>query len=226
MASGRPLLKICGLTLPDEAAAVAAVGCDALGVIAAPDSPRFLPPERRPELWQAVATAAPACRRVLVVVNPDDGQLGALEAGRGHQVVQLHGDESPSRCADLSARLGVPLWKALRVRSPDDLLRAGAYAGVVEAVLLDAWVAEAHGGTGRRLPLDWLEGFSPPLPWWLAGGLGPGHVASALRQLRAGNAHPVGVDVSSGVEHAPGRKDLARVRQLWAELSCTGLPAA
>lgn len=226
MASERPLLKICGLTLPHEAAAVAALGCDALGVIAAPDSPRFLPPERRPELWNAVATAAPACRRVLVVVNPDDGDLGAMEAGRGHQVVQLHGDESPSRCADLSARLGMPLWKALRVRSPADLHRAGAYAGVVEAVLLDAWASDAQGGTGRRLPLEWLEGFSPPLPWWLAGGLSPGHVATTLQQLRAGGVHPVGVDVSSGVESTPGRKDLVRVRQLWEELSCNGLPAA
>lgn len=226
MGSGRPLLKICGLTLPPEAAAVAAVGCDAIGVIAAPKSPRWLPPAERPALWQAVATAAPGCRRVLVVVDPDESTLADLEAHPGHQVVQLHGDETPERCAEVAARLGLPVWKALRVRSADDLARAATYAGVVEAVLLDAWVADAHGGTGRRLPLDWLEGFRPPLPWWLAGGLGPGTIATSLQQLQASDTRPVGVDVSSGVERAPGRKDLEQVRRVWAELSCTGLPAA
>lgn len=226
MGSERPLLKICGLTVPQEAAAVAAVGCDAIGVIAAPASPRWLTPNRRSELWEAVATTAPACRRVLVVVDPDEATLAELEAGPGHQVVQLHGDETPTRCAELSARLGLPLWKALRVRSADDLGRASAYAGVVEAVLLDAWVADAHGGTGRRLPLEWLQGFRPPMPWWLAGGLGPGRAATALQQLQAGGTTPVGVDVSSGVERSPGRKDLEQVRRLWAELSCTEPPAA
>ena len=226
MGSERPLLKICGLTLPQEAAAVAEVGCDAIGVIATPRSPRWLPPAQRPELWKAVATTAPACRRVLVVVDPDEETLADLETSPGHQVVQLHGDETPERCAELSARLGLPLWKALRVRSADDLGRAAAYAEVVEAVLLDAWVADAHGGTGRRLPLEWLHDFRPPLPWWLAGGLGPGSAAKALKQLNAGGSTPVGVDVSSGVERSPGRKDLEQVRRLWAELSWTGLAAA
>lgn len=226
MGSQRPLLKICGLTQPQEAAAVAAVGCDAIGVIAAPDSPRFLATAQRPEVWQAVASAAPACRRVLVVVDPDGATLTDLEAGQGHQVVQLHGNESPARCAELAARLQLPLWKALRVRSAADLARAEAYAGVVEALLLDAWVPGAHGGTGRRLPLEWLQEFRPSLPWWLAGGLGPGSAAAALQQLEASGASPVGIDVSSGVETAPGRKNLEQVRLLWRELSCTELPAA
>lgn len=226
MGSQRPLLKICGLTQPQEAAAVAAVGCDAIGVIGAPDSPRFRPPAQRPALWQAVATAAPTCRRVLVVVDPDDTSLAALEAGQGHQVIQLHGDESPARCAELADRLGLPLWKALRVRSAEDLARAEAYAGVVEAVLLDAWVPGAHGGTGRRLPLEWLGAFRPSLPWWLAGGLGPGRAAAALQELEASGAVPLGIDVSSGVETSPGRKNLEQVRRLWAELSCTEPPAA
>lgn len=226
MGSQRPLLKICGLTLPQEAAAVAAMGCDAIGVIAAPDSPRFLPASQRPALWRAVASAAPTCRRVLVVVDPDGATLADLEAGQGHQVVQLHGDESPTRCAELATRLRLPLWKALRVRSAEDLQRAEAYAGVVDAVLLDAWVPGAHGGTGRRLPLEWLADFRPSLPWWLAGGLGPGRAAAAWQQLEASGAAPVGIDVSSGVEISPGRKNLEQVRRLWEELSCTELPAA
>ena len=82
-----------------------------------------------------------------------------------------------------------------------------AYAGSVDALLLDAWTADQLGGTGRRLPLEWLQGFRPSLPWWLAGGLGPANAAAVLEQIS-----PSGLDVSSGVERAPGDKDLALVK--------------
>lgn len=90
-------------------------------------------------------------------------------------MLQLHGSESPERCRELRAALGpeIGLWKALRIRSADDLQRARSYAGVVEALLLDAWVADQLGGTGHRIPVEWLRDFRPPLPWWLAGGSAP-----------------------------------------------------
>tara|TARA_B100001939_G_scaffold330424_1_gene327579 strand:- start:442 stop:1095 length:654 start_codon:yes stop_codon:yes gene_type:complete len=207
-------LKICGLMQPPQAAAVAQLGADAIGVIAARPSARFLSPERRPALWQAVAQSNPGCRRVLVVVNPSDDELESLRPEQGHQLLQLHGEETPERCQQLREELGLPLWKALRIRSAADLQRAAAYSAVVDGLLLDAWSATAHGGTGERLPLQWLQGFQPELPWWLAGGIGPSNARQALDQLAQQDLRPTGLDASSGVEQSPGLKDLQQVEAL------------
>jgi phosphoribosylanthranilate isomerase len=215
----RPWLKVCGLRQPAQAAAVARLGADAIGVIAVPASPRWLEPEAREPLFAAVAQANPLCLGVLVVADPDDALLPQLRQERGHRVLQLHGSESVQRCRQLRQALGpeLLLWKALRIRSPHDLERAQAYAGCVDALLLDAWVPDQLGGTGHRIPIDWVEGFRPALPWWLAGGLSPERLAPALLSLAA--SPPDGVDVSSGVEQAPGDKDLARVAALVTALA-------
>jgi phosphoribosylanthranilate isomerase len=115
---------------------------------------------------------------------------------------------------------GVLWWKALRIRSARDLEAAAAYAQVVDALLLDAWVPDQLGGTGHRLPLEWLEGFRPPCPWWLAGGITPERVPGVLAAVR-----PDGLDASSGVEDGPGCKNLDRVAQLVAAVAAAG-PAA
>jgi phosphoribosylanthranilate isomerase len=187
-------------------------------VIAVPSSPRFLAPGLRPGLFAAMASGGSGCFGVLVAADPPDDQLEELADGRGHAVVQLHGDESVERCRALRRRLGVRLWKALRVRSPADLERAAAYAEVVEALLLDAWVPGQLGGTGHRIPVEWLEGVRPAVPWWLAGGVGPETVAGLLARLR-----PDGLDASSGVEDRPGVKNLGRVAELVAAVR---VPAA
>lgn len=204
-----PLLKICGLRDPEQAAAVARLGVDAIGVIAVPGSPRFVEPGQRSALFATIQATAPLCQRVLVVADPEDGQLPQFAGNQGHGVVQLHGSETPERCRQLRANLGCTVWKALRIRSPDDLLRAGDYAPMVDALLLDAWVPDQLGGTGHRIPGEWLEGFTPPLPWWLAGGIRADRVAPLLARLT-----PTGLDASSGVERAPGDKDLALVQDL------------
>lgn len=209
-----PLVKICGLMRAEQAAAVARLGADAIGVIAVPRSPRWVPPGQRAALFAAAAEASPHCAGVLVVADPQDGDLAELDAGAGHQVLQLHGQESVERCAALRRRLDVSLWKALRIRSPRDLERAWDYAGAVDGLLLDAWVADQLGGSGRAIPLDWLAGFAPPLPWWLAGGLTPERLDSVLAAVR-----PPGLDLSSGVENAPGDKDLQRVALLFERLA-------
>jgi len=206
-----PLLKICGLRDSEQAAAVARLGVDAIGVIGVPGSPRYLEPGQRPALFAAVQAAAPVCQGVLVVADPDDGQLAELAGEQGHGVVQLHGSETPQRCQQLRARLGCTIWKALRIRSPHDLQQAWDYVQAVDALLLDAWVPDQLGGTGHRIPSEWLQGFAPPLPWWLAGGIRADRVAPLLAQLR-----PTGLDASSGVERAPGDKDLALVQALVA----------
>ena len=211
-----PLLKICGLRQHRQAAAVARLGVDAIGVIGVEASPRWVPPEARGALFGVMANAAPACRRVLVVADPADAVLAELAADRGHSVLQLHGEETPARCRELRQLLpGLELWKALRIRQPRDLERAAAYGAVVDALLLDAWVPDQLGGTGHRIPLDWLEGFAPAVPWWLAGGIRADRI-SGLRQARAAGLRFTGLDASSGVERAPADKNLEAVAELVA----------
>ncbi|WP_398325270.1 phosphoribosylanthranilate isomerase [Vulcanococcus sp.] len=213
------LLKVCGLRSAEQAAAVAALGADAIGVIGVSQSPRWLAQEHRRELFEAVAAARAGCLGVLVVADPTPAELPQLGPVAGHQVLQLHGAETPERCAELREQLGpeLLLWKALRIHSQADLERAEAYASVVDALLLDAWVPDQLGGTGHRIPIEWLESFRPALPWWLAGGITAERLPGALQALQA--SPPVGVDASSGVERAPGDKDLVQVAQLVAAVA-------
>ncbi len=204
-----PLLKICGLRQPDQAAAIAGMGVAAIGVIAVESSPRFVPPERRAELFLAAKTARPACLGVLVVADPQAADLDWLGSGRGHDILQLHGQESAERCRELRQSLGVKVWKALRLRDRSDLNRAADYAHHVDGLLLDAWAADQLGGTGQRLPLAWLQGFKSEVPWWLAGGI----TSDALPEILA-RVRPDGLDVSSAVEKSPGDKDLEGVAKL------------
>lgn len=207
-----PLLKICGLRQPQQAAAIASRGVDAIGVIAVPGSPRYVEPQQRQSIYSAAQGANAGCLGVLVVADPKDDELAFLGSGRGHGVVQLHGAETPQRCLQLRQQLGdLTLWKALRIRSASDLELVERYSSCVDAVLLDAWVDGVLGGTGKRLPLAWLQGFNPALPWWLAGGLDATNAAGALQQLQ-----PTGLDASSGVERSPGDKDLTKVEALLA----------
>jgi phosphoribosylanthranilate isomerase len=217
----KPLLKICGLRLPEQAAAIAGLGVDAIGVIAVPGSPRWLPAAERPALFAAMRAASQHCLGVLVCADPQDAELEDLEPCHGHGVIQLHGAESPERCDQLRRRFGCKVWKAVRLRQPSDRTALNAYAGSVDAVLLDAWVADQLGGTGHRIPLEWLEGWQPPLPWWLAGGITATRVAAVLQKLS-----PTGLDASSGVERSPGNKDLELVRELLSAVRHVGHPSA
>jgi phosphoribosylanthranilate isomerase len=204
-----PLLKICGLRQPDQAAAIAGMGVAAIGVIAVASSPRFVPPERRAELFLAAKTARQSCLGVLVVADPQTADLDWLGGGQGHDILQLHGQESAERCQELRQSLGVKVWKALRLRDRTDLNRAALYAPHVDGLLLDAWAADQLGGTGQRLPLEWLQGFKPEVPWWLAGGIASQALPEILSQVQ-----PDGLDVSSAVEKSPGDKDLEGVAKL------------
>jgi phosphoribosylanthranilate isomerase len=178
-------------------------------VIAVSSSPRWLAPDQRLLLFQAMAAGRPDCRGVLVLADPGDELIVQMDPAHGHQVLQLHGQESPARCRELAAKTGCTIWKALRVRRPEDLDRVEEYRDAVEAVLLDAWVPDQLGGSGQQIPTAWLMGFQPCLPWWLAGGVGPANAADLMA-----NFNPCGLDVSSAVERSPGEKDLDLVRAL------------
>jgi len=199
-------LKICGLTRLDQAQAVARLGVAALGFICVPSSPRYLAPEM---LQQLTAALGPWVFKVGVFANEPLGDLIEVVQACGLNGVQVHGDESPSYCRDLGAALpNCEIIRALRLRSLDQLQELEAYWPHISAVLLDAYQPHQLGGTGQKLDWTSLVGFDPPKPWILAGGLTPENVREALGLLQ-----PDGLDVSSGVEVAPGDKDLGRVEQ-------------
>ena len=216
MSAWPPAVKVCGLTRHEDAAAAAGAGARYLGVILAPGGRRTVAPGDG-----AVIFGDLKVQRAGVFVNATADELRrAAEAAR-LDVLQLHGDETPELAAALRGE-GFAVWKALRPRSGDEL-SAGLvhYAGAVDAILLDGYSAEARGGTGTAF--DWraaaerLGELPPETMLVAAGGLRPENVAEAASILR-----PQVVDVSSGVESAPGVKDHAAVRAFVAAVRALG----
>lgn len=192
-------VKICGITCREDALHAAACGADALGFVFYPGSPRCVTPERARAIIEALP---PFVARVGLFVNETPERIRSVADVCGLDVLQLHGDETPEACSYPPQRV----VKALRVRDAASLAEHGRYR--VAALLLDAWVAQSYGGTGRRFNWELAETVARQRPVILAGGLTPGNVAAAVGQVR-----PYGVDVSSGVELAPGRKDPDKVAQ-------------
>ena len=206
-----PDLKICGITDPEQAQAIAQMGVQAIGVIGVPATPRFVEPAQRRALFQMLEEQHPLLHRVWVVANPDDAALEEALNGVGQpSVVQLHGGESVECCQRLKQRYPrQQWWKALRVREPDDLKQLEHYAPHVDALLLDAWSADQLGGTGYRIPLDWVRETELSVPWWLAGGVSAEWVPELLSRV-----NPQGLDASSRLEERPGWKNLDKVQAL------------
>jgi phosphoribosylanthranilate isomerase len=187
-------VKICGITRADDALAAARLGAHALGFVFYAGSPRYITPERAAEIARKVP---PFVTRVGLFVNAEADEVERILAQAPLDLLQFHGDETPAFCA----RFGVPYIKAARVRQGLDLLQYAQLYGAARALLLDAYVETAYGGTGAAF--DWsLIPRELPLPVILSGGLGPANVADAIRRVR-----PWAVDVSSGVEASPGIKD-------------------
>jgi phosphoribosylanthranilate isomerase len=197
-----PAIKICGIS--SRAALDAAIAGRAAhaGFNFFPPSPRFLPFRDAPAL---AAMAQGRIGRVGVFVDAADTFIAEAVEAASLDAIQLHGKETPERAAQVRAQFGRPVWKVISVAGPGDIASADAYAGAVDFLLFDAKTpkgAALPGGLG--LAFDWslLAAYKGPLRWGLAGGLAPGNVAEAARQTGA----PL-VDVSSGVESAPGLKD-------------------
>ena len=218
-----PALKICGLTDLGQALAVAKIGADAIGVIGVPDTPRYLADAPRRALFECLEQLAPQLQRVWVVANATEDTINKGLSGVGAPtVVQLHGDESPETCLKLRQRHPeTRFWKALRLRTPDQLNSVEPYMDAVHALLLDAWNPDQLGGTGHRLPLDWLAEADLPLPWWMAGGVSAEWIPELLAQV-----NPDGLDASSRLEIRPGWKDLNKVAALVEAIRCSAeIPA-
>jgi len=200
-------VKICGLTRPEHVCAAVEAGAGYIGLVFFPKSPRNV------DLKVAAGLALevpPGVAKVALVVNADDALLDDITAKVPLDMIQLHGSESPERVAEIRARYGLPVMKAVGIAEAADLAKLDAYMPVADQILVDAKPpkgAEVPGGMG--VPFDWrlIAGRHWPKPWMLAGGLTPGNVARAIRLTGARQ-----VDVSSGVEHAPGEKDEAQIR--------------
>lgn len=192
------MVKICGVTRLDDALHAARAGAEAIGLNFWPGSPRCV----TPALGAEIAAALPAgVRRVGVFVDASRADIAAIAERVGLDTIQFHGDESPADCDGWR----YATIRAVRVRGPETLAAAADYP--VDFILADAWVAGQHGGTGQRVPLEWLAGV-PRQRLILAGGLTAESVAEAVRAVQ-----PLGVDVASGVESAPGIKDPEKVER-------------
>jgi phosphoribosylanthranilate isomerase len=201
-------VKICGVNSPEAARAVAEAQADYAGFVFFARSPRNLTPAQAGALAASLPTRI---RRVALVVDADDGTLGAIVAALRPGLLQLHGKEPPERCREIAAKFDTPVMKALGVSDKADLAQAAAYAGTVERLLFDAKPPKRPDALpgGNAVSFDWsiLTGATFPVPWMLSGGLTPDNVAEAIRISGARE-----VDVSSGVETAPGVKSPALIR--------------
>ncbi len=200
-----PLIKICGLARAEDVAAACSAGADWLGfIVDAPSS-------RRVSVGDAAALIDGVDGvTVAVTVDPDDALLDAVVAA-GFTHIQLHGDEPLPRVAEVAARTGLTVIKAVPVATRDDIKLATEYSGAADWLLLDAKAPKGEtqrGGHGLRFDWSTLRGAPLPRRWGLAGGLNPGNVGEALSLVR-----PALLDTSSGVETSPGVKDAAKIRQ-------------
>jgi phosphoribosylanthranilate isomerase len=202
----RTAIKICGLTTPGALEAAIRAQADFAGLVFYAPSPRNLALALAAQLAER---AEGRIKRVGLFVDADDDTIGSAATAARLDALQLHGEESPERVAQIKARFGLPVWKALPVAAKEDVARADAYAGAADLVLFDAKTPKGSalpGGMGLTFDWDLIAGWKSGVPWGLAGGLTPGNVAEAIRATGA-----TLVDTSSGVESAPGVKDVAKI---------------
>jgi phosphoribosylanthranilate isomerase len=203
-------IKICGLTTREALDAAIDAGASHVGFIFFAKSPRNIEPE------DAAALSAAAKRRarsVAVTVDAGDAFLDALVAAMKPDMIQLHGKESPQRVADVKSRYGLPVMKAFAIASAQDLAAIAPYRGIADRFLFDAKPpkgSDLPGGNGVSFDWKLLAGLDPDIDYMLSGGLNAANIGDALAL-----AAPPGIDVSSGVESAPGIKDTALIEEFF-----------
>ncbi|MBI4314262.1 MAG: phosphoribosylanthranilate isomerase [Candidatus Omnitrophica bacterium] len=199
-------VKICGITRAADARAAAAAGADAIGLVFAKASPRFISPASAARI--AKAAGARIAKAGVFVDAPLREVLRIAQSCRLDSL-QMHGKESPAYCKSLRSKFGGSIVKAFRVSKLADIKKIPRYDDAVDAILLDAYVRGVSGGTGRAL--NWklaVQAKRFKIPLILSGGLTPKNVAQAIRRVQ-----PRAVDVSSGVEKSPGLKDPEKIRR-------------
>lgn len=195
------IIKICGIKTFAMLDAAIAAGADMIGFMHFARSPRHVPIEMLAELISAARGQVESC---VVLVNPDNSSVAEV-AALGPDWIQLHGPETPHRVEAIRAEAGVEIMKALPIGSAEDVAQVAGFVEVADRILLDAKPpkgADRPGGLGESFDWSLLKALDPSVPFMLSGGLTPDNVAEAIRTVS-----PFGIDVSSGVERAPGEKD-------------------
>jgi phosphoribosylanthranilate isomerase len=193
-------IKICGITNLEDARVAVEAGADALGFVFYEKSPRFINPVRAAEI---IAKLPPFIQSVGLFVNEETEKINWTADYCGLDLVQLHGDETPEDCLEVTRRV----IKAFRVQNIVSIDPLNKYQ--VAGYLLDAWSPDAYGGTGRTFNWELAGAARKYGPIILAGGLSPDNIAEAIMSVK-----PYGIDVSSGVESEPGKKDPAKIREI------------
>ncbi|MBL4803683.1 MAG: phosphoribosylanthranilate isomerase [Alphaproteobacteria bacterium] len=199
-------VKICGLSEPETLKTAIGAGARFVGFVFYEPSPRYVSFDIAWNLARAVPTSI---RSVGLFVDPDNALLERVLTGIQLDMIQLHGNETPGRVAEIKDKYKMPVMKAIRVREESDLDGIEGFEAAADWLLFDSKPEQATlpGGTGHKFDWSLLEGRSFSKPWMLGGGLTPENVADALTQLS-----PDAVDVSSGVESAPGQKDSRKIK--------------
>ncbi|MEM9272832.1 MAG: phosphoribosylanthranilate isomerase [Cyanobacteria bacterium P01_F01_bin.143] len=202
-------IKICGITKAEQANKIAQLGATALGFICVARSPRYVTSS---QIARIIRQLTISVDNIGVFANAEIGEIAQIVIETGLSGVQLHGAESPEFCQQLCQAVPskIEIIKAFRIKTPESLAETALYGDYVDTLLLDAYDPQMLGGTGKTINWQGLQEFNPTLPWMLAGGLNPDNVSDALAQLK-----PDGIDLSSGVEKAPGDKDLDLVANLF-----------
>ena len=215
MLKSKTLVKICGITSIEQAVQVAELGTNAIGIISVDESPRYISPEKKKEIFKTLKVSYPNIERVSVVKNtPIDSIIKNCLGEPSETIIQLHGDEDIDYCQKLKQRIpNVGLWKAFRIKNKKDLDKIKNYENIVDAILLDSWSNETYGGSGKRIEKKYLEDLSFNKPWWLAGGVSKEWIDEILRKVR-----PNGIDISSSVETSPGIKNIQKVGLILKEV--------
>ena len=211
MLKTKTLVKICGITSIEQAVQIAELGTNAIGIISVEESPRYIPPEKKKEIFKTLKILYPKIERVSVVKNMSIDSIIKNFLGEPNEtVIQLHGDEDIDYCQKLKQKIpNVTIWKAIRIKDKKDLDKIKVYENFVDAILLDSWNKETYGGSGKRIEQTFLEDLSFSKPWWLAGGVSKEWIDEILKKIK-----PDGIDISSSVETSPGIKNINKTKKI------------
>ena len=211
MLETKTLVKICGITSVEQAIQVAKLGTNAIGIISVDESPRYISPEKKKEIFKSLKDLYPNIDRVSVVKDsPIDSIIKSFLGEPNETIIQLHGDEDIDYCQKLKQQIpNVGLWKAFRIKNKKDLDKIKPFENFIDAILLDSWNKETYGGSGKRIKQKYLEDLSFSKPWWIAGGVSTEWIGEILKNIK-----PNGIDISSSIEISPGIKDLEKTKQI------------
>ena len=216
MPKTKTLVKICGVTSIEQAIQIAKLGPNAIGIISVEESPRYISPDKKKEIFKTLKNLYPNIERVTVIKNKSvDSMISNFLEEPLENTIQLHGDENIDYCQELKKKIpNVKLWKAFRIKTKKDLDSVIPFENFIDAILLDSWNEETYGGSGKRIASKYLEDISFKKPWWLAGGVSIEWIEEIFKNIK-----PNGVDISSSVETSPGRKDIKKIETIFKEIN-------